>query len=224
VVSGVRNSCDASAANSLTLRSELSRAPKACWIRSSMVLMAAPSLPTSVWSSAVVILAVRSPRAVMSLAVLAILSSGPSPRPISHCPPIASSAISPPPVISSIRIRPRSCLVSTLDRSATMRTLAWRGVFSVDRISRAAAWRSSIGSAVGTGNQRPLLPSLMTSTGPMRLTARARARVATGDPDRVSGRTSNGRNVTWIAETPRVGRRAMSAGLRVLSARIVAWN
>ena len=76
VVSGVRSSCEASAANCRTLASELSRAPNACCIRSSMVLMAPPSLPTSVWSSASGIRAARSPWVVIRWAVQAISLSG----------------------------------------------------------------------------------------------------------------------------------------------------
>ena len=47
VVSGVRSSWEASAANWRTFCSDCSRAPKACWMRSSIVLIAPASLPVS---------------------------------------------------------------------------------------------------------------------------------------------------------------------------------
>ena len=129
-----------------------------------MVLIAVPSRPTSVSSSVSDILAFRSPRAVMSLAVLAIRSSGPRPRPISHWPPAASRAISPPPVIISFRIRPRSCRPSAVSSSATNSTLGRSEEFSLAGISRAAAWSWNLVRPGGvTGNVRSRLISWATS-------------------------------------------------------------
>src|SRR5215467_9426915 len=122
VVSGVRSSCEASAANCRTLCSELSRAPNACWIRSSMVLIAVPSLPTSVLVSASGIRAVRSPWVVIRWAVPAISLSGASPRPMSQRPPRARSRISAPPVINSATTMPPTWPVTTPTGRATTTT------------------------------------------------------------------------------------------------------
>ena len=73
-----------------------------------MVLIEDPSLPTSVWSSASGIRAVRSPREVISLAVLVMSSSGSRPRPMSHSPPSASRAMRAVPVMSSAMMKPRT--------------------------------------------------------------------------------------------------------------------
>jgi hypothetical protein len=120
VVSGVRSSCEASAANWRTFCSEAHLAENACWIRSSIVLMAAASRPASAWSPGSGIRAVRSPRLVIMSAVLAIRSSGARPRLISQRPPSASSASRIAPVISSARTSPRTALpTAELGRAMT---------------------------------------------------------------------------------------------------------
>ena len=93
----------------------------ACWIRSSMVLMDVPSLPTSVWSSASGIRAVRSPMLVISLAAAAMSSSGSRPRPISHSPMTASRVISAAPVMSWAMMNSRTSPGSLLTGWATNR-------------------------------------------------------------------------------------------------------
>ena len=108
VVSGVRSSCEASAANSRTLRSERSRAANACCSRSSIVLIAPDSRPTSVRPPAPGIRASRSWPELIPSAVRAIRPSGSRPRPISAPPPSASSASSTPPVISSAMTNERT--------------------------------------------------------------------------------------------------------------------
>ncbi len=87
-----------------------------------MVLIAEPSVPTSVRSPESGIRAVRSPLEVISSAVLAISPSGCRPRPMSHSPPMASTAISAPPVISSAMTKSRTWFCTTLTGWATTRT------------------------------------------------------------------------------------------------------
>ena len=110
VVSGVRSSWLASAANWRTFCSDRSRAPNACSILSSIVLIAAPSLPVSSGLPPPGIRAVRSPLFEIMSAVRAILSSGPRPRPISQLPHKASTASSAAPVISSAETKPGTWL------------------------------------------------------------------------------------------------------------------
>jgi hypothetical protein len=127
VVSGVRSSCEASAANCRTFCSDSHLAPNACWIRSSIVLMAPASRPASAWSRGSGIRAVRSPRLVIMSAVLAIRSSGARPRMISQRPPTASSASRTAPVISSASTSPRTSLPTALSGRAITRMPAADG-------------------------------------------------------------------------------------------------
>ena len=140
VVSGVRSSCDASAANCRTFCSESQRARNACWIRSSMVLIAPASRPASAWSPGSGIRAVRSPRLVIMSAVLAIRSSGARPRLISQRPPTASRASRIAPVISSAATSPRTSLPTALLGRAISSTLVPGGT----RSSLCAASRAEI--------------------------------------------------------------------------------
>src|SRR5262249_4664835 len=145
VVSGVRSSCDASAANCRTFCSDCQRARNACWIRSSIVLIAPASRPASAWSPGSGIRAVRSPRLVMVSAVLAIRSSGARPRLISQRPPTASRASRIAPVISSAATRPRTSLPTALFGRAISRMLvpagtsSWLCAASVAEIGRQIA-------------------------------------------------------------------------------------
>ncbi len=122
VVSGVRSSCEASAANCLTFCSDRSRASNACWIRSSIVLIAAASRPVSSRSPASGIRAARSPLRVISAAVDAIRRSGARALPISQLPQTTSRAMSTLPVIASASTRPRTLLVTALVARPTTRT------------------------------------------------------------------------------------------------------
>ena len=102
----------------------------ACWIRSSIVLIAPASRPASAWSPGSGIRAVRSPRLVIMSAVLAIRSSGARPRLISQRPPTASRASRIEPVISSAATRPRTSLPTALFGRAISRMLVPAGTRS----------------------------------------------------------------------------------------------
>ena len=159
VVSGVRSSCEASAANWRTFCSDAHLARNACWMRSSIVLMAAASRPASAWSPGSGIRAVRSPRLVIMSAVLAILSSGARPRPISQRPPSASSASRAAPVISSARTRPRTSLPTALSGLATTMALMLAGRTSPIVAGRRLSTNRTVAPTAG-----PPLGSVMVKT------------------------------------------------------------
>ncbi len=196
VVSGVRSSCEASAANWRTFCSERQRAPKACWIRSSMALMAPPSRPTSVLSSASGIRAVRSPREVICCAVLAIWLSGARPRPISQRPLTASSRISAPPVISSAMMIPPTWAPTAPTGRATTST-ARVPPLARARISRATA--RSLGPAVVRGHVERLAADVVAGHVPGDQVLHRGGQLAGRGGVPVSGCTCTGRPVISTA-------------------------
>ena len=213
VVSGVRSSWDASAANCRTLCSDRSRALKACWIRSSIVLIAAASRPVS-WRlpPASGIRAARSPLRVIMSAVLAIRSSGARPRPISQLPQTASRASSTPPVISSASTRPRTWLPTSLTGRPT-RTMAGpsgatRAAARVTVTGRQAT--RSAGSPCGArsnGSSLAASPPMYASTRPAGSLATrvssACSSAATGEPG-VSSPAAPARSDRYAAAKPSV--------------------
>jgi len=157
---GVRSSCDASAANSLTFRSEFRPGSERMLNPFDIVLIAAPT-PDLGLVVASAIRAVNCPSRRMFLAVLPSRQApeAPADEPL---PPMASSAISPPPMIILLNDQAAQLLGSVVACSATMRTRACEPGSRRDQPGPPPEGQRP---TVQQENQRSVLPSLAPRSG-----------------------------------------------------------